>query len=403
MGKILFAGLLAVLPLQIGRHFWPSFSYVLGLKIDYLAITVYLQSFLTLGLIVSFKKTILKAFKAKKHLWLLAGFFLLAGLNIFGANLALVALFSWLKIFGFVLLIFLISQNQRIILKFLPKIIPFWLIGESFLSFWQLIDQSSVGGLFWYLGERSFNIFTPGIAKATFLNKVFLRPYATFSHPNSLAGFILVSLILLFIKKKFSWWDKLAFVLGLLVLGFCFSRTIWLTTLLCCLAFVLFQIFFNKEKRKFDFIYFSALAIIVLTVSLFQRSTIEANSFTYRTVLVNYAVELIKTRPLLGVGANNFIIALSKSDFSWQMISFLQPVHNIFLLVGSEIGILGLSLFSGFLILSLLRAKKNLIIFSALLVILFTGLFDHYWLSLIQNYYLFALVLGLAWSKPMVE
>jgi hypothetical protein len=85
------------------------------------------------------------------------------------------------------------------------------------------------------------------------------------------------------------------------------------------------------------------------------------------------------------------------------MISFLQPVHNIFLLIGSETGLFGLFFFIVFLIFTLRRTNGQLPIFVALLVILFTGLFDHYWLSLVQNRMLFALILGLAWSKPVVE
>jgi hypothetical protein len=38
-----------------------------------------------------------------------------------------------------------------------------------------------------------------------------------------------------------------------------------------------------------------------------------------------------------------------------------------------------------------------------LLAIIFTGFFDHYWLTLIQNQLLFVLILGLAWSKRVVK
>jgi hypothetical protein len=44
--------LIFLLPVQLGRHFWPDFSFVLGLKIDYLAPTVYLTDLLVLLILV---------------------------------------------------------------------------------------------------------------------------------------------------------------------------------------------------------------------------------------------------------------------------------------------------------------------------------------------------------------
>ena len=44
----LFWLLILLLPVQLGRHFWPDFSFVLGLKIDYLSPTFYLTDLLVL-------------------------------------------------------------------------------------------------------------------------------------------------------------------------------------------------------------------------------------------------------------------------------------------------------------------------------------------------------------------
>src|SRR3982751_4486804 len=43
---LLFSLLLILLPTQLGKHFWPFFSYIYSLKIDYLAVTVYFWDFL---------------------------------------------------------------------------------------------------------------------------------------------------------------------------------------------------------------------------------------------------------------------------------------------------------------------------------------------------------------------
>jgi len=75
--------------------------------------------------------------------------------------------------------------------------------GYSSLIAWiQFINQSSIGGLLWFLGERTFDVTTPGIATAIMNNKLILRPYATFPHPNVLAGFITVLLPLVFFNTS---------------------------------------------------------------------------------------------------------------------------------------------------------------------------------------------------------
>lgn len=108
---------------------------------------------------------------------------------------------------------------------------------------------------------------------------------------------------------------------------------------------------------------------------------------------------MVREQPLIGVGLNNFISQLPNY---WQNIGltyWLQPVHNIFLLVAAETGLLGLAIFLWFLILTL---KKLLVTNYQLLItlsaILALGLFDHYWLTLQQPQLLFTIVLGLSWG-----
>ncbi|MDP2860771.1 MAG: O-antigen ligase family protein, partial [bacterium] len=253
-----------------------------------------------------------------------------------------------------------------------------------------------------YLGERSFNIFTPGSAKASLSGQVFLRPYGTFSHPNSLAGFILVGLIFIFTQKKLFGVDKIALVVGFFLLLLCFSRTVWLAVLFLNLIYLIWRIIDKQKVGLFEFSYYFMAGAGLITVFLFTKSVIETASFENREVLAVFALELIKKQPFLGVGANNFLISLSRSGLSWPVVSFLQPVHNIFLLIGSEIGLVGLIVFITFLLLTVRRVPQFTILV-ALMAIVFTGLFDHYWLTLIQNQLLFVLILGLAWSKRVVK
>jgi len=100
------------------------------------------------------------------------------------------------------------------------------------------------------------------------------------------------------------------------------------------------------------------------------------------------------------VGLNNFIVHLPQFYQSGS-VYLLQPVHNIFLLVAAETGLVGLVIFLWFLILTFkkLLITNYYLLITALIVILVLGLFDHYWLTLQQNQLLVAIVFGLSWSR----
>ena len=49
----LFYLLLLLIPTQLGYHFWPDFAFVNGIRVDYLAPTIYLTDLLILGIGIS--------------------------------------------------------------------------------------------------------------------------------------------------------------------------------------------------------------------------------------------------------------------------------------------------------------------------------------------------------------
>lgn len=124
---------------------------------------------------------------------------------------------------------------------------------------------------------------------------------------------------------------------------------------------------------------------------------LESESIWRRIELVRAAWEMFKTSPIFGIGLGNFIPKLPKF-FIPQGLYFWQPVHNLFLLILAEIGIVGLGVAGWGLgrILKKLWQKKNLALLYSLSAIIFTGLFDHYWLTLQQTQLLLALIIGLS-------
>jgi hypothetical protein len=399
--KIIFL-LILFLPTQLSRHFWLRESYLFGLRIDYLSPTVYLQDLLVLPLIILFLRKYHKQFRQKKY-FLFTGLYLITSLlNIYFSLSPIISFFYWLRISELVLFVLALGKYSKQTLNYLQKLLPLTVVFEFGLAVVQMIKQGSLGGVFWLLGERSFNIFTPGIARADWLGQVVLRPYGTFSHPNSLAGFILVALVFIFAKKELKTLDQLSLVAGCLLLFLSFSRTVWLTVFVLAFVYVLYLLKenFREWRLKLSFKYLATLSILPLTVFFFTQTAIAPSSFTVRQDLGELALKLIKSSSLLGVGGNNFVIALAQNQRVWEWLYWLQPVHNIFLLLAAEIGLVALVLFS---VLMFIAMKRSLLVSCywlsvALFAVILTGLFDHYWLTLIQNQFLFAAVLGLSFG-----
>ncbi len=248
---------------------------------------------------------------------------------------------------------------------------------SSLIAIAQFIKQSSLGGFFWFLGERTFNVATPGIAKASLGGRLLMRPYATFPHPNALAGFILISLILTLPVFRHKLFAICYLLFALIALMLAFSRSAWL---------VGFLIIFYLAIRKIRIANWGLMAFA--SEALVQR--IELNKI---------ALQLIKQYPLAGVGLNNFIVRLP--EFWRKPVFWLQPVHNIYLLIVAEIGIVGLLIFLWFLFLTFRHLRDGVVFMTALSAILLLGLFDHYWFTLQQNQLLLAIVLGLCWGKVL--
>ncbi len=415
----LFWLLVFLLPLQLGRHFWPPSSLVLGLRVDYLSPTIYLTDilvFLILCLwgfeaIIHSQLSILNFLK--KHWWILAVFLFLLVSSFFAQN-PMAALYKFVKIVEFSLLGLYIAKN-RYTLSPIRYPLTLAVVYSSIIAIMQFFFQSSLGGPFWWLGERTFSVATPGIAKTIINGELMMRPYGTFPHPNVLAGFVLVSLIFVIAnfnsrsnRQKILRW--LALILGIITIVLSFSRSVWL------IGLILF-FFFLWQKIKKKFFWLATLGFLaVLTMFFYLLPHFSTNeAFFQRWQLMKAAGLMIKNAPLAGIGLNNFIVRLP--DY-WPVTGFtywLQPVHNLYLLIVAETGLVGLMIFFWLLILTYKRSlfladARNKKLFKTLTInhwslvicltaILLLGFVDHYWLTLQQTQLLFAIVLGLSWAK----
>src|SRR3989304_8369772 len=189
--------LVFLLPTQLGYHFWPHWAYVFGIRIDYLSPTVYLTDIVigALAFLWLFEKKSKKATRIFLFLSLLG---LFASVNILLADLAMAALFKWLKVGELIFVAFIVFQDKSLdIKKTIVRPLTFAAVFVFLVAVAQVVLQRSVGGPLYFLGERTFNSGTPGISLYSLFGKTLLRPYSTFSHPNSMAGFAGASFLFL--------------------------------------------------------------------------------------------------------------------------------------------------------------------------------------------------------------
>ena len=216
---------LLFIPTQLGLHFWPEWSHVMGLRIDYLAPTIYIWMGMV-GIIFNFKFLIFNQIKRIFNFkFFIISFFIL--INIFVAGNRWEAGYKWMRIIQWIITFKLILNNKKLFKQMFFKVLPFWIIWESLLGLAQVVNGGSLNGIFYWLGERRFSYISLGVAQISWLGQGMIRAYGTFSHPNSMAGFLLVALIIFIQNKRHYWLYWSVVFCGLLGLFLSGSRTVW--------------------------------------------------------------------------------------------------------------------------------------------------------------------------------
>ncbi len=384
-GALLFLTIL-FLPTQLGKHFWPQFSYIYSLKVDYLSPTLYFWDVLVVGLVTIW--FLRKPHINKVALNLLLFFLFTQGLSLtgaenIGAGLVRLEQYVLAGFFG----LYLASLTD---LKAIYRPLFFSIIGESVLSILQFTIGSTLG--LWILGERTFSLSTPGIAKFDFHGVQFLRPYATFPHPNVLAGFMLITVLAsLREAKRLMLW--IVALMGGIAIFLTMSRTV-------ILAGVVPLILVARKKWAVGMVLIFAAISPILFTRFSSLLNYDNLTLLRREELIGNSTQLFLKDPVFGVGLNNFIPAIAGNLVSGPN-RFLQPVHNIFLLALSEtgtIGLLGLVCLIGYPMKRIFNSQFSVYKLLPWLAVVFLGMFDHYILTLPQGYRLLFLIWGLSMS-----
>jgi len=364
-----------------------------------------------------------------KALYFLIALELLVFISVFFAPNKILALYHY-GLFLLGLGIFFIVKNRGWFSKI--KLVYSFLAGiflQALLAIWQFASQSTFASK--YLGMASHDPAAPGavvleIYRHGVLTR-WLRAYGGLDHPNMLGLLMAVGVLIvvgLIIKRRGVNKKLLLINYGLLFFFgvaclFSFSRSAWLGLFLGLL--IIFLIHSRKLfKRKIDWrsseikliMIFSLIFIIIFssvstlfTARFDTQNRLEQISTCERLTSFGQAQKIIMAHPFQGVGIGNYTIALFQNS-SFNPSYYYQPVHNVFLLAWSELGMVGLLCFLGFLFFlvfwKIKQITKQEIGLAILAVLLVSLMVDHWLFSLHFGIFLFWFVIGLIWPEEEI-
>ncbi|MFH1508665.1 MAG: O-antigen ligase family protein [bacterium] len=324
---------------------------------------------------------------------------------------------------------------------------------QSIIGILQFANQSSMN--LWIIGEQALSTEIQNVAEIGIDGIYYLRSYGTLLHPNVLGGLLVVSIIYLltcFMKDNVSretnlkdnvsretMWNKIMFhvkqnksililIYGILFssLIFTFSRSAWLALLLTT-AIYTFTVAINRKMFHVKHLIYVAVISFILLILLnnfvFTRLEQNINITENESVRVNDIQKFsdgFKNNVWFGTGFGNYIEKLSSNnpEMEWWK---LQPIHNSYLLIIVEMGIIGSIIVFGLLIsiflITLIVSRetisnknvsretytRNILNLLPLLALLVIMIFDHYPWSLDQGNILLFIVIALSITRNYKE
>ncbi|MFH1129114.1 MAG: O-antigen ligase family protein [Patescibacteria group bacterium] len=464
--KTLFFIFLILIPFQI-RMFLvnsPKSLSAIGLS-EWNSIFVYLGDVVLAGVIClwilrgGLKEIVRGKTSDKRSYLLLLIFLIIAFISIFISSATKISVFRWVKLVEFVILFVYIRTlfGPKVPEALGPRtnILKILVLGgvfQAILAIAQFIKQGSVGIKFIEAGI--FDPNSPGVANFMLNGEKIMRSYGSFTHPNVLAGFLLLCIFCLYeiyIRRSNPptspklWRDRplpflfsaVCFLLLIFGLFLTFSRATILIFLFGSLMMFLFEFFklrrleHTEQRLKdgkdliklFVLVIVSCLLVIVVLSpyikARFFTTSLQEQAIDLRFFYNKMALSTIKERPVLGIGIGNFVnyshnypvflraglkllrssTPIAEGDLGPNQLPdwIFQPVHNIYLLIASEMGILGLLVFLIFIIFDIRRWNLRwevpplTILFFCFLII---ALSDHYFWTLQSGGIIFWLALA---------
>ncbi len=290
---------------------------------------------------------------------------------------------------------------------------------SSLLGIWQFATQTTFAST--WLGVASHRPSELGVSVIEALApdgriERWLRAYGSLDHPNMLGAVAAISLIfvawLWISRRRDGRFENIILAVATVSLAggliVSFSRAAWIAAAVGLLIIVICR-FKQNWKQLGSFFLISAIVAglfasqyyYLFAPRLGAENRLEEKSSTERITGIKESVAEIMKRPVFGSGLGTYTLARSQSDPDKEAWNY-QPVHNVFLLIAAETGIVGLLLILGtiiaFLGFSIRRspASSRPLIFALAAAIIASALLDHWLWSLHFGIIFSAALFGLA-------
>ena len=286
-------------------------------------------------------------------------------------------------------------QNWAKVLAFITQGFVIGMLGQSLIAIMQIILQKNLN--LPLVVEPALSPLLAGISKTILNGDVFIRAYGTFPHPNILAFAALMALLIVyttvFTRKQASiiyglilvsagfidhylitsiqafviailtglyirygkniqfprWFTQLSILALHSIILLTFSKlaliliilldVIYLTMLRNSQLFHMEQ--FQNNMRTVGRIVLRAIIVGSLLITLIIPYTQIVATISKRIYYIEDALQIITNNWFWGVGLGQYVASLPDAGREfWQF----EPVHNIFLLIWSEIGLMGMAL-----------------------------------------------------------
>ncbi len=318
------------------------------------------------------------------------------------------SLVSWTRLAHIILVVsiigimnyFSISVRRVLVVLLGAGIIQGWLAIDQFLG------QKVIGSAWLGMSTQLPDVF--GVSVIQYEVQRWLRAYGSLPHPNILGSVLVVVLLALvyffikvrngnFIFKKIdprlyllALYGSLFFIFSGILLSF--SRAAWLAGFVG--LFIILVFVYRRYRDLLSFllkIYFVLFSIflfwfMVSPLPFFTRfqgvQPLEKQSYEERIQSYTDSEDVTKSYWLQGGGLGTYTSVLIDQNPNRKM-SLQQPVHNTWLLVLNEIGIVGFVLFVSLFVFTYKEADNKYTALLFLLPIIVLMFFDHFWVSLV--------------------
>lgn len=352
---------------------------------------------------------------------------LLLVINFIAADYKLITFYWLLRAAQGIILIWLLTKINFSKIKLLGSFVVSMTLAAG-LGIYQFLSQNALASK--WLGLAMHTASQLGESVVEFGQERWLRAYGPLPHPNILAGFLLVAIIFCVWlindlrqttndkrQKKPNLLLVVSCMLLIVSLFFSFSRAAWLVFGLLVVCWVV-RLIRNKELKNdlFKLLVVCCLLLVILSIIYWplvktrlgagEPQRLEVMSNQQRVVGYGEALGLIQDNLWLGVGLGNYTAALQslRPDLAaWDY----QPVHNVCVLVLTEVGLIGIILVLFLLFFYKKRYKdtkeikrsslfkSSPVLLYCFITILLLFFFDHFWWTLPSGLLLVFLLVGL--------